>query len=51
MARMNFYIKVEVDLREGEKPDKLGYEICRVIQKVYGVRQAEVSSVVNRGDE
>lgn len=51
MARMDFYIKVEVDLREGETPDKLGYEICRVIQKVYGVRQADVSNVVIRGEE
>ena len=51
MARMNFYIKVEVDLKDGETPDRLGYEICRVIQKVYGVRRAEVTNHVSRGEE
>jgi hypothetical protein len=51
MARMNFYIKVEVDLKEGEKPDRFGSEICRVVQKIYCVRNAEVTNYVNRGDE
>ena len=51
MARMDFYIKVEVDLAEGEKPDRLGSEICRVVQKIYSVRNAEVSNFVTRGEE
>ena len=51
MARMDFYIKVEVDLKEGEKPDRFGYEICRVVQKMYSVRQAEVTNFIARGEE
>jgi hypothetical protein len=51
MARMDFYIKVEVDLAEGEKPDRLGSEICRVVQKIYSVRNAEVTNFVTRGED
>ena len=51
MARMYFYIKVEVDLKEGEKPDRVGSEICRVVQKIYSVRGAEVTNFVTRGEE
>ena len=46
MKRMDLYIKVEVELDETEKPDKLAAEICRVIQKLYAVRSAELSSAV-----
>lgn len=51
MPRMDFYIKVEVDLTEGEKPDRLGSEICRVVQKLYSVRYAELTHFVARGEE
>jgi len=46
MKRMDLYIKVEVELDEAEKPDKVAAEICRVIQKLYAVRSAELSSAV-----
>ena len=48
MARMDLYLKVELELPEGEEPLKLAAEICRQIQKVYGVRAAEVSNMVAR---
>ena len=48
MARMDLYLKVELDLNEDEEPKKLAAEICRQIQKVYGVRNAEVSNIVAR---
>jgi hypothetical protein len=48
MPRSDVYIKVEIDVDEREKPDRLAAEICRLIRKVYGVRQAEVSSIVER---
>jgi hypothetical protein len=48
MARMHVYLKVELDLDEQEKPDRLASEICRMIRKVYGVRSAEVSSIVEK---
>jgi len=48
MARTDVYLKVEIDLDEKERPERLASEICRVIKKVYGVRAAEVSSIVER---
>ena len=48
MARLHVYLKVELDLDEKETPDRLASEICRQIRKVYGVRSAEVSSVVEK---
>ena len=46
MKRMDLYIKVEVELDETEDPDKVAAEICRVIQKLYPVRSAELSNAV-----
>jgi hypothetical protein len=48
MARTDLYLKVELDLDEKEKPERLASEICRMIRKVYGVRSAEVSSIVEK---
>jgi hypothetical protein len=48
MPRSDVYLKVELDLDERESPERLASEICRLIRKVYGVRQAEVSSIVER---
>ena len=48
MARIDLYLKVELDLDDKEKPDRLAAEICRQIRKVYGVREAEVSNIVAR---
>jgi hypothetical protein len=48
---MDFFFKVVVDLGEGEQPQKLAREICRQIEKIYGVREAELSSYLKHGDE
>lgn len=48
MPRTDVYLKVELDLDEREKPEKLASEMCRMLRKLYGVRQAEVSSIVER---
>jgi hypothetical protein len=48
MARIDLYLKVELDLDEEEKAERIAAEICRLIRKVYGVRSAEVSNVVER---
>ena len=48
MPRTDLYIKVELDLDEKEKPERVANEICRQIRKIYGVRSAEVSSIVDR---
>jgi hypothetical protein len=48
MRRTDIYLKVELDVDERESPERLAAEICRQIRKVYGVRAAEVSNVVER---
>jgi hypothetical protein len=48
MARTDVYLKVEIDIDDKEKPERLASEICRQIRKIYGVRAAEVSSIVER---
>ncbi len=46
MREMQIYVKVVVELPDGEQPQRMGREICRVVKKVYGVREAEVSSII-----
>jgi hypothetical protein len=52
MPRTDVYLKVVVDLpetgKEREKPQRIAEEICRLISRVYGVRSAEVSSIMER---
>jgi hypothetical protein len=48
VPRTDLYLKVELDLDPKETPDRVAAEICRVIRRVYGVRKAEVSSMVER---
>lgn len=48
MPRIDLYLKVVADVDEEETPEKLAAEICRQIERVYGVRSAEMSSFVNR---
>ena len=48
MARTDLYIKVELDLNEKETPDRVAGEICRQLAKVYGVRSAEVTSMIDK---
>lgn len=46
MQRAAIYLKVEIDHDEKEQPERLASEICRQVRRVYGVRSAEVSSIV-----
>jgi len=48
MRRIDLHIKVELLVDDKEKPERLASEICRLIRKIYGVRSAEVSSVVDK---
>ena len=48
MRRIDLYLKMELDLDENEMPERLAAEICRVIRRVYGVRNAEVSSIIEK---
>lgn len=45
MSRSNLFIKIEVEHDSDEQPQKIGEEICRKLLKLYGVRDAELSSV------
>jgi hypothetical protein len=51
MPRTDLYLKVVVDHDNEDEPQKLAGEICRMIQKTYGVRSAELSSFVTRPKE
>ncbi len=48
MQKVDLYIKVEVDLDEEEKPERVAAEICRQLEKIYYVRAAELSSTITR---
>ena len=48
MQRIDLYIKVEVELEDDEKPERVANEICRQLQKIYYVRSAELSNTVAR---
>ncbi len=48
MPRMDLYLKVEIDIDEKERPERVASEVCRVIRKVYGVRTADISSIVEQ---
>ncbi len=47
MARFDLYLKVEVNTTAKEDPEKFASEICRLIRKVYGVRDAELTNWVD----
>lgn len=42
--RTNLFIKVVVEHDSSEKPEKLGKELCRQLEKIFVVRTAELSS-------
>ena len=48
MQRVDLYIKVQVEIEEDEKTERVAAEICRQIEKIYVVRSAELSSTVTR---
>ena len=50
VPRTDLYLKVELDLDPKESPERVAAEICRLIRRVYGVRKAEVSSMVERDE-
>ena len=45
---VDLYIKVQVELDEDEKPERVAGEICRQLEKLYVVRSAELSNAVTR---
>jgi hypothetical protein len=51
MPRTDLHIKVVVDHGEEERLEKLASEICRAIERVYGVRSATVSNSITHGKD
>lgn len=49
VKRLDYHVKVEVDLPAGEDPKRVGDEIVRMLKKIYGVRRAELTSVHEQG--
>jgi cell division protein FtsX len=48
MDQIQVYLKVTVDMEDrDESPDKISAELARVLQRAYGVRSVEISSVVD----
>jgi hypothetical protein len=43
--RTNLFIKIIVEHDKKELPEKLGAELCRLLEKNFIVRRAELSSV------
>jgi hypothetical protein len=48
--RTNLFIKVIVEHEKNELPEKLGAELCRILEKSYIVRRAELSSAAPAED-
>jgi hypothetical protein len=46
MKRVDVFIKVELELDEDEKPEKVAGEICRQISRLDVVRRTEISNVI-----
>jgi hypothetical protein len=50
MPRSDLFLKVEIEHSASESPEALAAELCRKLQKLYGVRSAELSSFVTHPD-
>jgi hypothetical protein len=48
--RTNLFIKVLVEHDEEESPERLGMELCRVLERNYVVREAELASFATVDD-
>lgn len=46
MVRTHIFLKIVVEHEEDESPEKLAQEYCSRLERLYGVRTAEISSVV-----
>jgi hypothetical protein len=46
MARFDIHLKVEMEIKGEEQPEKVAGEVCRQLLKLYGVRSAEMVNYV-----
>ena len=50
MKRASLFLKVEIELDQGENPERIGEQICAQIAKMYAVRRAELSHVTDNAE-
>jgi hypothetical protein len=48
MLRTDVYVKIELELDEKESAARIAAELCRMLRRAHAVREAEVSSIVDR---
>lgn len=48
MLRSDIFLKIVVEHGNSDRPERLAEEICRRIEKLYGVRSTEISNVVTQ---
>jgi hypothetical protein len=48
MQRLDLHLKLELELDDRDNAAKLANEICRQLLKQYGVRRAEVSTILEK---
>lgn len=44
MQRIHLYLKVTIEAGDDERTDRMGSEISRMVKRVYGVRDVEVTN-------
>jgi hypothetical protein len=50
MRRTDVYLKLEIEHAEDELPQRIAAEICRRVEKLYGVRAVEISNLVSHAE-
>ena len=50
MQRLDIFLKVELELDNSEKPQRVARELERILAKYYGVRSFETTNVVTHED-
>lgn len=50
MGRTDVYLKIELEHAEDEPPQRIAAEICRRVERLYGVRSVEVSNLVTHAE-
>jgi hypothetical protein len=51
MRRTDLYLKIELEHAEDEQPQRLAAEICRRVERLYGVRAVELSNLVSHAEQ
>lgn len=50
MQRLDIFFKVELELDNSERPQRIATELERLLKRYYGVRNAEITNMVSHED-